>query len=307
MKRTICSLPLLLVLLAGAAAAREGFREIQAVPAPGEVTIDGDLKDWDLSGAIETFYDESLLPSFSVKLAMMYNANALYVAAQFVDDTPMVNLHDPRVEPDNGWAGDCLQVRLSSDPAAKYPLVADTFASKGDDRICHLTMWYYTSGNEPVLDIRYSMAYHGAKLFTGAKSGLAFKKNPDGKGYVLEGKIPWDLLNAKDRTPKAGDALAFTVQPLWGSADGRQQRITFNEIVRQSGFAYQNTQSWGRAILSKTGQIPLAKRPMSETNRRNPLTLRLDLPDVQAKVVSAMLLRRRRQVGPHAARNRPPR
>jgi hypothetical protein len=139
-----------------------------------------------------------------------------------------------------------------------------------------------------VLDVRYSMAYRGAKLLTGAKSGLAFKKNADGKGYVLEGRIPRELLNAEGKL-KPGDAFTLTAQPLWGSADGRQHRITFNEIVRQSGFAYQNTQSWGRAILSKTGDIPPAKRPMSDTKRKNPLTLRLDLPDSQAKVVSAML------------------
>ncbi len=138
------------------------------------------------------------------------------------------------------------------------------------------------------MNVRYSMAYHGAKLLTGAKSGLAFKKNVDGKGYVLEGRIPWDLLNANQSRPKPGDALALTVQPLWGSVDGREQRITFNEIVRQSGFAYQNTQSWGRVILSKTGNLPPAKRPLSETKRRNPLTLKMNLADAQAKVFSAM-------------------
>ena len=286
---SVASYLLLLLLLACPAGARQGFNEIQAVPVPGKVAIDGDLNDWDLSGAIETFYDESMIPSFSVKLAFMYDADALYVAAEFVDDTPMVNAHDPRIEPDNGWAGDCLPVRLSSDPAEKYPLAADTAANKGNDRICHLTMWYFTPRSEPVLDIRYSMAYHGAKLLTGAKSGLVFKNNADGKGYVLEGRIPWELLNAKDGTPKAGDALALTVQPLWGSADGRQHRITFNEIVRQSGFAYQNTQSWGRVILARTGRLPPAARPLSETKRRNPLTLKLGLPDARAKVVSAML------------------
>jgi hypothetical protein len=116
MKRTIW-LVLLLLSLACPAAAREGFQEILAVPVPGKVAIDGDLKDWDLSGAIETFYDESMMPSFSVTLAFMYDADALYVAAQYVDETPMVNIHDPQIEPDKGWAGDCLQVRLCSDPA----------------------------------------------------------------------------------------------------------------------------------------------------------------------------------------------
>ena len=39
------------------------------------------------------------------------------------------------------------------------------------------------------------------------------------------------MLNAKERPPGAGEAIALTVQPLWGNADGRQQRITINEVV----------------------------------------------------------------------------
>ena len=31
--------------------------EIRIVPAPGKVTVDGDLKDWDLSGAIFMFVE----------------------------------------------------------------------------------------------------------------------------------------------------------------------------------------------------------------------------------------------------------
>ena len=256
----------------GTAEAREGFSEIHAVPPPGKVAVDGGLKDWDLSGAIETFYDESMLPSFSMKLALMYDAGALYIAADFVDDTPMLNAHDPRIEPNNGWAGDCLQVRLCSDPAEAYPLVADTNFQKGSTRICHLTMWFYTPRNEPVLDVRCSMAYTGVKTLIGKEPGLAFRKHADGKGYSLEARIPWELLNAKDNPPKPGDAFTLTAQPLWGSADGKQHKITFNEIVRESGFGYQNTQSWGRAILSRTGNIPPRSAPSasSRRSRRSP-------------------------------------
>ena len=39
------------------------------------------------------------------------------------------------------------------------------------------------------------------------------------------------MLNAKERPPGAGDFIELTVQPLWGNADGRQQRITFNEVL----------------------------------------------------------------------------
>lgn len=45
--------------------------EIHVVPAPGAVTIDGDLKDWDLSGAILMFIDESSKAAYSVRGAMM--------------------------------------------------------------------------------------------------------------------------------------------------------------------------------------------------------------------------------------------
>ena len=137
------------------------------------------LKDW-----------KDSQPGAATKTGMVVaaalSAYALYVAAPFVDETPMVNVHDPHIEPDRGWAGDCLQVRLCSDPAEKYPLMADTVARQGSDRICHLTMWYFTPRNEPVLDIRYSMAYHGAKLLTGTKSGLAFRKSAGARGRVKQ-------------------------------------------------------------------------------------------------------------------------
>ena len=38
--------------------------EIRIVPAPGKVTVDGDLKDWDMSGAIFMFIDEASKESF---------------------------------------------------------------------------------------------------------------------------------------------------------------------------------------------------------------------------------------------------
>ncbi|MDQ3812954.1 MAG: hypothetical protein M3347_03280 [Armatimonadota bacterium] len=91
------------------------------VPVPRAVTLDGDLQEWDLSGAIESIYQPALAPRYTVRVAFMHDRDALYSGAHFVDDSPLMNRHDPRVETNLGWAGDCLQVRLSSDPALGYP------------------------------------------------------------------------------------------------------------------------------------------------------------------------------------------
>jgi len=256
---------------------------IFVVPAPKRVVIDGDLSEWDLSGAITCVFDEALKPRFTVTVAAMFDAQALYIAAHFVDDTPMLNRHDPAVEPDRGWDGDCLQVRLCSDPKAPYPL-----PNMESDRVCHLTMWFYTDKQLPVLHIAYG-AYRTARIWTGKDSGLAFRKDKDGKGYTLEARIPWERLNAKADPPKAGDRIAFVVQPLWSDSTGWKQVLTFNDVIHAAGFSFQNASMWGQAIFLPHGKLQLAERPKPKAEEVLPLTLRLPLPDGQAKFVSAAI------------------
>ena len=135
---------------------------VVVVPSPGAIAMDGRLEDWDLTGAIECAFDESLKPKFTVRVAFMHDADALYIGARFNDDTPLRNRHDPAVEPDKGWAGDALQVRLCSDPKAEYPL-----ESSNSDRVCHLAIWFYTDRRLPVLHVSHGMDYHGARVLTG--------------------------------------------------------------------------------------------------------------------------------------------
>ncbi len=254
---------------------------IFVVPAPKGVLIDGDLKEWDLSGAITCVFDEALKPRFTVTVAAMYDAQALYIAAHFVDDTPLLNRHDPAVEPDKGWDGDCLQVRLCSDPKAPYPL-----PNMESERVCHLTMWFYTDKQLPVLHIAYD-AYRTSKIWTGKDSGLAFRRDKDGKGYTLEGRIPWERLNAKANPPRAGDCIAFVVQPLWSDSTGWKQVLTFNDVIREAGFSFQSARMWGQAVFLPHGKLQLAERPKPKAEQLLPLTLRLPLHDAQARVVSA--------------------
>ena len=80
--------------------------EIHVVPTPGKVTIDGKLDDWDLSGAILMFLDESSKQSYSVRGAMMYDKDFLYVAAHVKDPTPMVNNYAFGGQANMAWNAD---------------------------------------------------------------------------------------------------------------------------------------------------------------------------------------------------------
>lgn len=255
---------------------------ILAVPA-GKVVLDGDLKEWDLSAAIESAFDEALRPKFTVRLALMYDTQALYIGAHFADDTPLLNRHNPAVEPNIGWNADALQVRLCSDPSAPYPL-----PNSNSDRICHLTMWYFTDGKLPVLHIQYGMDYHGTKIWTGRDSGVVFKADKDGKGYTLEARVPWSRLNAQG-PPKPGERIAIVFQPQWSDSTGWKQVLTFNEVIREAGFSFQGAGMWGQAIFLEKGRLAPAERPKTPAERDQPLSLSLPMPDGQAKWVSAAI------------------
>ncbi|MCS7254808.1 MAG: hypothetical protein NZ781_12400, partial [Armatimonadetes bacterium] len=174
-------------------------------------------------------------------------------------------------------------VRLCSDTKAPYPL-----PNMESDGVCHLTMWLYTDKQLPVLHIAYG-AYRTYKIWTGKDSGLAFRKDKDGKGYTLEARIPWERLNAKANPPSAGDRIAFVVQPLWSDSTGWKQVLTFNDVIREAGFSFQNAGMWGQAIFLPQGKLQPVERPKPKAEQILPLTLRLPLPDLQARVVSVAI------------------
>ena len=60
---------------------RGRHKQLYAVPAPGQVTIDGSLADWDLSGQIEMFVVQATRGTMNAKFAVMYDAEALYLGA----------------------------------------------------------------------------------------------------------------------------------------------------------------------------------------------------------------------------------
>jgi len=230
------------------------FDAVHIVPAPGKVTIDGELSDWDRSGEFFTYRYEEQKDKFALLGDMMYDAENLYIAAHISDNTPMFNVCDPDAEGSQPWNGDCLQVRISTDRALGWP-VKDPWSKS--DCIAHISMWYYTPQARPCLMMAYGMNYHGGVINPPGFRG-AYKKDADGNGYTLEYAISWKLLHCENDPPQAGDTLACIWQLIWGDSTGHHFGADLSEIrnPKDSGLAYQTAGGWGKAIYEKSGHLP---------------------------------------------------
>ncbi len=255
MMRMVLAVALVLAGLGGSAAygTQTDNRGLHAVPAPGKVVIDGKLEEWDLSGQILICYDlETLKDVYSAKVAMMYDAEALYVGIDWRDLTPLGNSHDPRFTASRGWAGDAIQMRMKT------------------DRISHLTAWYHGATNSPYIGIDYGkdlthpfgggskqlFKTEGWKLDEGAE--MAFAKKADGKGYYQEIKIPWKLITL-EKVPKAGETFRCGFEMLWGEGDWPSHRYADNldPAANNREFFWTSHNAWGPVTLEAKGHLAL--------------------------------------------------
>ncbi|HEY3332184.1 MAG TPA: FlgD immunoglobulin-like domain containing protein [Capsulimonadaceae bacterium] len=225
---------------------------MHAMPVPGAVAIDGDLKDWDLSGQTLMCYDVATLrDTNSADVAMMYDKDNFYVAFHFKTPNPMRNHHDPRYQANKGWAADSVQLRIRT------------------DRIAHVTAWNYVDKSEPTIQISYGtdakpfggasiqlMQTSGWKLEQGAE--MAFKRDVDGKGYVQEMKLPWAIL-AENKKYNPGEVLNCGVEMLWGGTDWPDMRYADNLApgVSSREFFWSSVRNWGSVTLEPKGHIKL--------------------------------------------------
>lgn len=238
-------------------------KQMYAVPAPGAVTLDGKLDDWDLSGAIESYVMPETRENQNSKFALMYDAEALYIGAIVRDPTPLMNQRAPETEGDLGWDGDAVQFRIGVDPSRAYPATDATWLKVHDSSLVHLTLWNYTPRQEPVLVVQTGMDYQstpGAEKFgviPKAKYQAKYVMADDKRGYSFEYRIPWSTLMAP-RPLKGGDVVAATMQVLWGRTGNEHigiNGVTY-DLQTPGGFAYQNAGVWGKVVFAKEGRLP---------------------------------------------------
>ncbi|MDK3162343.1 sugar-binding protein [Kamptonema cortianum] len=228
---------------------------IQVVPAPGAVTIDGSLEDWDRSGEMFVYRARDIRDRYSVRVYAMWDQDCFYLAMHFKDPTPMYNNVDPVGAPASGWMSDSFQGRFITD----YKEI-------------HLTAWYSSKYDKSVFALEYdspgnpegAVVERGEGTMLKGASGveMAFKKDADNRGYVQEMKIPWKLLYKK-APEKLGSGLAmgFTGEYYWGGALGdKWPHALYSDPINQENpvrvVVYQSPAVWGKAELLDTGNLP---------------------------------------------------
>jgi hypothetical protein len=238
--------------------------------ARGPVTIDGRLDDWRLAPGFLSSRDGSDSCPEWADGRMMYDDEHLYIAAHVGDPMPMKSAIDPAVDPDLGWRGGSVQVRVSTDREMGWPAAGNSASyylqrklvpsaeekSLADNpRLAHLTMWYHAASHTPCLTIQRGMLAGELEVnpSAGQPGGYrgAFFRDADGKGYVLEYAIPWRLLNCADDHPRSGDVLAAVWQVYWSDGEGRLQRQHMVEIRNllepREINVWERGATWGRA------------------------------------------------------------
>jgi hypothetical protein len=260
---------------------------LRAVPAPGAVTVDGRLDEWDRSGRIVVCPDPLRLgTTYSATVMMMHDAEALSVAVEWRDPTPMVNDYDPTLDLDRRkcFHADSLQLHLRTDRERK--LIAWWHARSGRAAAIALDGWFPWE-DKPIV-------YHDAMAEDGVRQ--AFAASADGAGYVQELRIPWRAI--ADRAWRAGERFDCMLDVVWGPDSGKGWPVAHvMDLVApgavHTGWFWEVPRIYGQVELSPVGHLaeapaaPAAAPPAPETG----IAVRATLPDAQAPWFSLALER----------------
>jgi hypothetical protein len=291
----VAALLLALAVTAWADNGRGLHKKVYAVPCPGKVKIDGKLNDWDLSGQIFIYVVQETSEMQSARYAMMYDKQALYFSGEVRDSSPMMNRHDPNIDPDRAWDADVCQLFLSLDPKQGYPVNKASFNRDEVDTMCTMLLWYFTDRKEPNLAMLKAMTFTKPLRPDLSPNGViprnsfqaSYLMAPDKKGYTFEYRIPYTTFGVKP--PQPNDILACTVCFFWGTPDGNKTAggaAWAYDVMGTPGFPFQSSACWGKLIMSPKGNLP--KELVEEglpPEQPLPLTFGYNLPkDSQASV-----------------------
>ena len=241
--------------------------EIRIVPAPGKVTVDGDLKDWDLSGAIFMFIDEASKDAYHVRAAMMYDKDYVYVGGVWKDPNPMMNMTHFGGDVQNAWNADAIQMRFLSDPAVKSNSSTMTGARMPKEQqhfVNHINLWYSTQDKKAGYQVCYTLGFKDGVLNPEGAQG-AFVKDADGKGCTFEYRIPLKALRAP-RPYKAGDRVQMQFQVHWSNEKGTELKAGITDVRNPNSnrLGYMGPAAWGKGIFMDKGNLPPPKKSVIE-------------------------------------------
>lgn len=253
---------------------------IRILPVPGKVAVDGKTEDWDLSGGVFVCGDaENLRDKMAVWIHAMYDAENLYVLARWIDETPMS--HPGSIAGDQGFAGDCLQLRIILEPEKPDPR-----SSVGGKEVCWVTAWRDRDAKD-VINVHFPRKPEagGDKQIADAKTvggKQAFLADADDKGYVQEIAIPWKTMADGGLMPKAGDRIAFSVEPNFNTST--KFRITLKDLFRPGitpdrVFTFAAENCWGYGTFAPAGKVEPQQVRLAD-NREFKVTMQNGVPTV---------------------------
>ena len=274
MKRVWCAL--VAVILASPAFAQMTENNVlNAVPVPGTVQIDGKLDDWDLSGKILCCADLTTMgASNSATVAMMYDAEALYVGIDWIDFTPMVNNYDPQFDRRFCFHSDSVQLHFKT------------------DQIRQVFGWYFTKGQSPAVCVTDEDNWYAKEpivYIDGLKTlGIteAFQLKSDGKGYVQEMRIPWAAIVKSGTAYKPGEKFECMIDLVWGPDAGKGWPVAHCMDLVKPGAAHGDW-FWnvrdirGQVLLSPQGNLKLEQRTYAAQQKAKPqgaVPVRMEIP-----------------------------
>src|SRR5262249_13092215 len=140
-----------------------------------------------------------------------------------------------------------------------------------------LTLWHSTRDKKPGFYICYTLNFTDGKLNPAGVVG-AFRKDPDGKGYTFEYRVPWSVLRAP-RPLRAADRVQVQWQQHWGRDVGRGRRcgLTDTRNPASGDLGYMGPASWGEGIFEKTGKLKLPPADASGSRPEGHIPIPLNL------------------------------
>jgi hypothetical protein len=253
---------------------------IRIVPAPGKVAVDGDLKDWDLSGSIFMFIDEASKDAYHVRGAMMYDKEYLYIGGRWRDPTPMMNQTAFGGAVNMAWNADAIQIFLVAHPDIRSQASTMTGARMPAEQqhfVNFIALWYSTQDRKAGYFSFFTLGYKEPVLNPPGVEG-AYVKDGDGKGCTFEYRLPWKVLRAP-RPLTGGDAIQMLWQLHWGNDQGTEVKSGINDVrnPNSNSLGYMGPAGWGLGRFMATGNLPAEDlSSLSRAEGHIPVTFKLE-------------------------------
>ncbi len=236
--------------------------EIQALPAPGPVVIDGKDNDWDLSAGIWSYNDPTLVNKYSVWTHLMWDEKGVYLLGRYADLSPMKNA--TRGEDFiQSWQADAFQGRVIFDDKTD------------DEHQMHINLFYSSAENAPYMIVKHggfkktaALRWHRSRPsrpagkighHDGRRGGkIAFQPWDDGKGYNMEVFWPWSYLRTTGSRSRPVNHSSSASKRCGATADGTKMIHRLVDNLKDDKvnriFFFRAREGWGRAVLSEQRQ-----------------------------------------------------